>query len=140
MLRVRTGWRPQREALHSGDFVQHLCLRYQHGPRCIWQCWTQHHPRSGLPELGSFHFKNFPIHERYRFEFRTEFFNVWNHVNPLLFPAGFAAGNPATSHGLDVTAGTNGCPTDNLNSNCSWGFAQSARDPRFIQLALKFYF
>jgi hypothetical protein len=29
---------------------------------------------------------------------------------------------------------------DNRNSNCSWGFPQSARDPRLIQLALKFYF
>jgi len=85
-------------------------------------------------------FKNFPVNEKYRFEFRAEFFNVWNHVNPQLFPQQFNFDNPATDHGLDVAAGTNGCPIDNRNQNCSWGFAQSARDPRFIQFAMKFYF
>jgi hypothetical protein len=85
-------------------------------------------------------FKTFPLNERERFEFRAEFFNVWNHMNPLLFPNTFLFDNPATDHGLDLPAGVNGCPVDNRNSNCSWGFAQSARDPRFIQLALKFYF
>ena len=85
-------------------------------------------------------FKTFPVTERYRFEFRAEFFNAWNHVNQLLFPAKFLFDNPATDHGQDLAPGESGCPIDNLNSNCAWGFAQSARDPRFIQFALKFYF
>jgi hypothetical protein len=85
-------------------------------------------------------FKNFPLNERYRFEFRAEFFNVWNHVNPQLYPAQFNFDNPSTDHGQDVPAGTNGCAIDNRNSNCAWGFVQSARDPRFIQFAMKFYF
>jgi Carboxypeptidase regulatory-like domain/TonB dependent receptor len=85
-------------------------------------------------------FKNFPIREEMRFEFRAEFFNIWNHVNPQLYPGTFAFNNPATEHGLDVAPGTSGCPIDNLNQDCAWGFAQSARDPRFVQFALKFYF
>ena len=85
-------------------------------------------------------FKTFPLNERERFEFRAEFFNVWNHLNPELFPSKFLFDNPSTDHGLDLPPGLSGCPVDNRNSNCSWGFPQSARDPRFIQLALKFYF
>ena len=85
-------------------------------------------------------FKTFPFNERYSFEFRAEFFNVWNHLNPLLVPGKFLFDSPATDHGLDLNPGESGCPVDNLNSNCAWGFPQSARDPRFVQLALKFYF
>jgi TonB dependent receptor/Carboxypeptidase regulatory-like domain len=85
-------------------------------------------------------FKTFPVSERYSFEFRAEFFNVWNHLNPLLVPNKFMFDSPATDHGLDLSPGQSGCPVDNLNSNCAWGFPQSARDPRFVQLALKFYF
>ncbi len=85
-------------------------------------------------------FKSFSLNERERFEFRAEFFNVWNHMNPELFPAKFLFDNPSTDHGLDLPAGVSGCPVDNRNSNCSWGFPQSARDPRLVQLALKFYF
>lgn len=85
-------------------------------------------------------FKTFPLNERERFEFRAEFFNVWNHLNPELFPSKFLFDNPSTDHGLDLPPGVSGCPVDNRNSNCSWGFPQSARDPRLIQLALKFYF
>jgi hypothetical protein len=85
-------------------------------------------------------FKTFPLNERERFEFRAEFFNVWNHLNPELFPSKFLFDNPSTDHGLDLPSGVSGCPVDNRNSNCSWGFPQSARDPRLIQLALKFYF
>jgi Carboxypeptidase regulatory-like domain/TonB dependent receptor len=85
-------------------------------------------------------FKTFPVNERYSFEFRAEFFNVWNHFNPQLVPGKFLFDSPATDHGLDLNPGESGCPVDNRNSNCSWGFPQSARDPRFVQFALKFYF
>lgn len=85
-------------------------------------------------------FKSFPLTERYRFEFRAELFNIWNHVNPQPFPGKFLFDNPTTDHDIDLAPGDSGCPIDNLNRNCSWGFAQSARDPRLIQLAVKFFF
>ena len=85
-------------------------------------------------------FKNIPLTERYRLEFRAEFFNIWNHVNPQPYPGKFLFDNPTTDHDIDLAPGESGCPIDNLNRNCSWGFAQSAKDPRFVQLALKFFF
>ena len=84
--------------------------------------------------------KNFPIGERYRLEFHADFFNAFNHVNPQLFTSQFLFDNPSTDHGQDLAPGESGCPVDNNNENCAWGFPQSARDPRFIQFALKFYF
>jgi Carboxypeptidase regulatory-like domain/TonB dependent receptor len=69
-------------------------------------------------------FKIFPIREQMRLEFRTEFFNIWNHVNPLLGPAGAISEEPQA-----VEYGTP-----------QFGFPIAARDPRFIQFALKFYF
>jgi len=68
-------------------------------------------------------FKMFPLNERARFEFRAEFFNAFNHLNPQF-------SNPNTIE--ENIATENGSP--------GFGFAQSARDPRFIQFALKFYF
>jgi Carboxypeptidase regulatory-like domain/TonB dependent receptor len=68
-------------------------------------------------------FKIFPLNERSRFEFRAEFFNAFNHLNPEFSNPNNIQENIATE---------NGSP--------GFGFAQSARDPRFIQLALKFYF
>ncbi len=69
-------------------------------------------------------FKLFPVREQMRFEFRAEFFNIWNHVNPLLGPAGAISEEPQA-----VEFGTP-----------QFGFPIAARDPRFIQFALKFYF
>jgi hypothetical protein len=69
-------------------------------------------------------FKTFPIREEKRVEFRAEFFNIWNHVNPLLGPAGAISEEPQA-----VEFGTP-----------QFGFPVAARDPRFIQFALKFYF
>jgi Carboxypeptidase regulatory-like domain/TonB dependent receptor len=69
-------------------------------------------------------FKLFPIREQMRVEFRAEFFNIWNHVNPLFEPAGQISEEPQP---LEF-----GTP--------QFGFVQGARDPRFIQFALKFYF
>jgi hypothetical protein len=69
-------------------------------------------------------FKLFPVREQMHFEFRTDFFNIWNHVNPLLGPAGAISQEP-----FAVEFGTT-----------QFGQAQAARDPRFIQFAMKFYF
>lgn len=68
-------------------------------------------------------FKTFPINERSRIEFRAEFFNAFNHVNPE-----FADPN-TTNENIATELGSPG-----------FGQAQAARDPRFIQFALKFYF
>ena len=69
--------------------------------------------------------KMFPISEAKRVEFRGDFFNVWNHTNPLWGPVG-AAGQ------VEPVAIELGTP--------QFGQYQAARDPRFIQFALKFYF
>ena len=69
--------------------------------------------------------KMFPVKEQMRVEFRADFFNVWNHTNPLWGPIG-AAGQ------VEPVAIELGTP--------QFGQFQAARDPRFIQFALKFYF
>jgi len=69
-------------------------------------------------------FKMFPMREQMRFEFRAEFFNIWNHVNPLLGPSGAISQEPQA-----VEFGTP-----------QFGRPVAARDPRFVQFALKFYF
>ena len=69
--------------------------------------------------------KGFPVREQMRVEFRADFFNLWNHVNPLWGPIG-AAGQVEP---VAIEIGTS-----------QFGQFQAARDPRFIQFALKFYF
>jgi hypothetical protein len=69
--------------------------------------------------------KVIPVKEQMRFEFRTDFFNIWNHVNPLWGPFG-AAGQVAP---VAIELGTQ-----------QFGTYQAAKDPRFIQFAMKFYF
>jgi Carboxypeptidase regulatory-like domain/TonB dependent receptor len=78
----------------------------------------------GLQDWDFSIFKLFPIREAMHMEFRAEFFNVWNHVNPLLGPPGAISEEP-----FAVEYGTP-----------QFGQAQAARDPRFIQFAMKFYF
>jgi hypothetical protein len=78
----------------------------------------------GLQDWDFSIFKLFPIGEQRRFEFRSEFFNIWNHVNYLLGPAGAISEQPVA-----VEYGTP-----------QFGHPIAARDPRFIQFALKFYF
>ena len=85
-------------------------------------------------------FKIFPISEHKRIEFRAELFNAFNHYDPEFDNPGSFNTNIATQHGLDETAAQTGCPNANSNSNCAFGFAQAAHDPRLIQFALKFYF
>jgi hypothetical protein len=69
-------------------------------------------------------FKMFPVREQMHVEFRSEFFNIWNHVNPLLGPSGAISQEPQA-----VEFGTP-----------QFGHTVAARDPRFIQFALKLYF
>ncbi|MGA8213309.1 MAG: TonB-dependent receptor [Candidatus Sulfotelmatobacter sp.] len=85
--------------------------------------------------------KVIPISEQKHLEFRAEFFNAFNHYDPEFSnPGNFSDSNIATQHGLDETAADTGCTNGSPNSNCAFGFAQAAHDPRFIQFALKFYF
>jgi Carboxypeptidase regulatory-like domain/TonB dependent receptor len=70
-------------------------------------------------------FKAFPVHEQMHFEFRADFFNIWNHTNFLTGPTG----SDGQFEPVAVELGT-----------AQMGFPQAARDPRFIQLALKFLF
>lgn len=78
----------------------------------------------GLQDWDFSVFKIFPIHEQTHLEFRAEFFNVFNHVNPLFAPPGGISEEPQP---LEF-----GTP--------QFGSVIAARDPRFIQFAMKFYF
>ena len=78
----------------------------------------------GLQEWDISIFKNFPVREQMHFEFRAEFFNAFNHVNPLFGIPGQISQEPTT-----LELGTS-----------QFGFAAGARAPREIQLAMKFYF
>jgi hypothetical protein len=68
-------------------------------------------------------FKNFRLGERARLEFRSEFFNVFNHPNLQ-----FAKSGPQNS----INTTTFGTP--------EFGFLTAARDPRQVQFALKLSF
>jgi Carboxypeptidase regulatory-like domain/TonB dependent receptor len=67
--------------------------------------------------------KTFPVREEMRFEFRAEFFNIFNHPN-LTF-----ADETTTNENFSTERGAP-----------QFGFATAARAPREIQFALKFYF
>ncbi|MGA7379595.1 MAG: TonB-dependent receptor [Terriglobales bacterium] len=69
--------------------------------------------------------KSFPINENKRFEFRTDFFNIWNHTNFLTGPTG----SDGQFEPVAVELGT-----------AQMGFPQAARDPRLVQFSLKFLF
>jgi hypothetical protein len=64
--------------------------------------------------------KDIPMGERVRTQFRAEFFNVLNHVNP-------DSGQTAIDNATRVNSGT-------------FGSIRAAEDPRIIQLALKLFF
>ena len=65
--------------------------------------------------------KNFKLTERFNLQFRSEFFNVLNHTNFLLAPAGGEGHN-------------------NIGSRSSFGAAGATLNPRNIQFALKLSF
>jgi len=78
----------------------------------------------GLQEWDISIFKVFPVREQMHFEFRAEFFNAFNHVNPVFGIPGEISQEPTT-----LERGTG-----------QFGFPAASRPPREIQLALKFYF
>jgi outer membrane receptor protein involved in Fe transport len=67
--------------------------------------------------------KNIPLSERQRLQFRSEFFNLFNHSN-FDFPERFCGG---TLTGAPCAAAT-------------FGRVTAARDPRILQFALKYLF
>jgi hypothetical protein len=67
--------------------------------------------------------KNIPFSERYKLQFRTEFFNLFNHANfdfPERFCGGAVAGAPCSAP--------------------QFGRIGAARDPRILQFGLKFLY
>ncbi len=74
--------------------------------------------------------KQFPISEQKHFEFRAEFFNVLNHVNYLFGQFGAISAEPTP---LELNPFI-------PQSQSTFGYPLSARAPRQIQVALKFYF
>jgi hypothetical protein len=72
-------------------------------------------------------YKNIPIKERLTFQFRMEFFNIFNRANFF---------TPSSAPGAGYSAGSVGDP---LNT-AGFGDILSARDPRIGQLALKVIF
>jgi len=87
-------------------------------------------PGPGFKRVDLSFFKDFPIKERFRLQFRTEIFNIANHPN---FNAPNFGGN-----GVVAISGSG-----NYNSN-TFGEIGSTRDapydPRQIQFALKFFY
>jgi Carboxypeptidase regulatory-like domain len=73
-------------------------------------------------------FKNIPITERWRVQFRAEFFNALNHPN---FTSNQVGGVGASS--------SSNYPNDTLSSS-TFGTITSAYDPRILQFALKIFF
>ena len=74
-------------------------------------------PGQAIWDMGFF--KNFPIHERLRLQFRAEFFNIFNRVNFT---------QPNQSNQVDTV------------SSAGFGSIRAANDPRIGQLALKLFF
>jgi hypothetical protein len=72
--------------------------------------------------------KNIPITERWRIQFRAEFFDVLNHPN---FTSNQVGGVGASS--------SNNYPNDTLSSS-TFGTITSAYDPRILQFAIKIFF
>jgi hypothetical protein len=69
-------------------------------------------------------FKAFQLGERLRMEFRTEFYNIWNHTQFYSVDGNISDIGTAANNYLDGT----------------FGLAQKVRDPRQLQFGLKFVF
>jgi hypothetical protein len=88
-------------------------------------------PRNLMANPGLFNvdlaaIKSFPVRERMKFQFRAEFFNLFNNVNFTV--PGLGSANPNQS-AAGNTVGTG-----------SFGKLTLAADPRILQFALKFLF
>lgn len=77
----------------------------------------------GLNNWDASLIKDFTLKESKRFEFRAEFFNMFNHPNFLFAKPGPQNSNSATQFGA-----------------AGFGFITAARAPRLMQFALKFYY
>jgi hypothetical protein len=77
----------------------------------------------GLQNWDLSFIKKFPVHEPMHFEFRAEFFNIWNHPN-LTF-----ADVTITNENFSIERGAP-----------QFGFPTASLAPRLVQFALKFYF
>ncbi|HUL14549.1 MAG TPA: TonB-dependent receptor, partial [Terriglobales bacterium] len=73
----------------------------------------------GLVNFDQSLFKNFRLTERFNLQFRSEFFNIFNHANFLL-PSSASGGNGA-----------------NRITSSIFGQSSGTRDPRLIQFGLK---
>jgi hypothetical protein len=73
--------------------------------------------------------KNIPLNERHRLQFRTEFFNLFNHAN-FDFPERFCA----------PTVVATGASCAGEPANTTFGHITAARDPRILQFGLKYLF
>ncbi len=69
----------------------------------------------GISNFDMGFFKGFQLRERLRMEFRTEFYNIFNHTQ---------------FYSVD----------GNISDGSTFGLAQKVRDPRHLQFALKFLF
>jgi len=87
-------------------------------------------PGPGFHRLDFSTFKDIPINERFRLQFRAEFFNIFNHPN---FNAPGFGGNGVVS----ISGSTN---FNNSNFGEIGSTRDSPYDPRQIQFALKLYY
>jgi len=85
----------------------------------------------GFRRLDLSFFKDFHINERFRLQFRSEFFNILNHPN---FNAPNFGGNGV------VAIGGSGDFTNASKFGQIGSTRDAPYDPRQIQLALKLYF
>jgi hypothetical protein len=76
----------------------------------------------GVANFNTSLFKNFTVKERYRFQFRAEAYNTFNHTQ---------------FSGVNTTITFNAA---GVNTNAAAGQITSARDPRIMQLALRMFF
>jgi len=87
-------------------------------------------PGPGFHRMDLSFFKEIPINERFRFQFRTEIFNIFNHPN---FNAPGFGGN-------GVVAISNSTAYNNSNFGAIGSTRDAPYDARQIQFALKFYY
>jgi hypothetical protein len=87
----------------------------------------------GINNLDVALFKNFRFSESKNLQLRFEFFNVLNHAQYL---------NPGTAatFAADPTAPAGSFPTRFIQTNTTFGVITGTRDPRNIQLGIKFNF